>query len=299
MEEAVDSIKPLSTGLSRGLLGPILPHVPVPSISKKTEPAVPPFSRTATHITRDAVFGKQDKDFVNIDDQEQGAPVKHNFRAKARAFGSTDKGSSVTIAISPASEGRMVDLDDNMDEPTTLKTTKGRTSTKKKLVVDSETEDDTVEVPKNAVRVQDSLRSGPRTRVSTALANHLEIVAAAAINKSVLPVDDQTTIKKQPSRTAPKKKQAVSTSKRRTSLPTELTLPVSDDFHLLPVAQSFQVAQTDVPFKQATPCASQAVSPGLYVSDNMVQEVVSDLADKSDAQIGLLLLFWLTLLSRL
>ena len=80
-----------------------------------------------------------------------------------------------------------MDLDDEMNEPIALKTARGRASTKKKVVVDSETEDDNVEVPETAVHGQGSSQSGRRTHASTALADHLETVAAAAMLARFLP----------------------------------------------------------------------------------------------------------------
>jgi hypothetical protein len=318
MEEAVDPVKPTSVPPSSGLPEAIMADAPSPFIVTKTmDSAVPPFSRTETRITRDTVFGKQNEELSDIDIEEPPvtAPIKRNFRAKAGAFGSGDKLSSITVVTSPVSKGRVLDSDDDMDEPIALKAASGRASVKKrKVVVDSETEADDVEVLKTVVRRRNSPQNGRMTRASTTLADRLEKVAAAAMKKTIPPVDDQTTTistkqLKEPSRAAPEKKQAAPASKnldegsgyalkRRTSLAAaEVALPVSDDFHLLPMAQSVQAGLTSVLSENPDPTVLRDAFSRLYAS-NHIAEAASDKVDpgKPAAQIGLhLFLFWLKL----
>ena len=114
---------------------------------------------------------------------------------------------------------------------------------------------------------------------------------------------------KEPSRAAPEKKQAAPASKnldegsgyalkRRTSLAAaEVALPVSDDFHLLPMAQSVQAGLTSVLSENPDPTVLRDAFSRLYAS-NHIAEAASDKVDpgKPAAQIGLhLFLFWLKL----
>jgi len=303
--DEIDHVKPTLVALSSGLPNTITYDAASSVVEKTTGSAIPPLSRTKTQTTRHAVFGKQDEVLFNIDDEEhpEVVPVKRNLRVGAGVLGGGNKRSSITVVTSPPSKENIPDSDNEMDALIVLKAPSGRTAGKKNVVIDSETEGDDVDVLKNIARGQHSLQSGRRTRASKALADH-EIVAAAATNKSIPSAGNQmvATSTKQAKRngraTTDKRQAALAfkntgdasghAPKRRLSLAAaEVALPVSDDFHLLPIAQSVQAPD---PSKLSALSAIQNVFSGLYASDRVAPE--AEHVDKS-AQIGLhLLLLW-------
>jgi len=305
MEEVIDPIKRTTVPTSSGLPGwAILPVAPSPSNANKANDYVMhTFSRTNTQVVRDAVFGQPDEQLSDIDDEEhlEITRIRRDSERKAEDFDMGDRRSSTTVVTSPDFKGGITDSDHEMDKPIALKAAGGKASAKK-AVIDSETEDDDVEVPKITVPGQDSLRAGRRTRASTALADRLQTVAAAAAKTSVL-IDDHTTTTttkhvKRSGRAAlaPKVLENASgnaLSKQASPVAAKVALSVSDDFHPHPMAQSVQDAETALS-KRSTPHALESTISGLYATDHIPQAIPEKLnaVVKSTGQTGLHLLLF-------
>jgi hypothetical protein len=303
MEEAIVLVKPTTAPTSSGLPGwAIMPDAPSPSDANTTGSVPHPFSRTETQVPRDVAFGKLDE-LSNIDGEEdlETTPIKCDPKPKASGR------SSITIVTSPDLKGRITKSDDDMDKPIALKAAGGKKASAKKTIIESETEDYDVEVPKTIDLGWNPLRAGRRTRASAALAGRLEAVAAAAAKSSVARIDDHTTTAttkhiKRSDRAAPVSKTSTnSTGKallQKASLAAaEVALPVSDDLHPHPIAQSVGEPRITSPSERsATPRALDGAFSSFYTSDHTPQVLPDkvDAAGKSTVHIGLhLLLFQL------
>jgi hypothetical protein len=276
MEEVIDSVKVAAAPLSNGFPGwTITPDSSSSAMENKmTDFVRRPLSRTGTRVGRDAVFGKQDEELSDIADEEnpKNLSIKRDSRSKYGGFGKGDKRSSITVVTSPDTKDRKMDSDDDMDQSVALKTTGGRASAKR-AVIDPETEDDD-EVPKVTAQ------AGRRTRASTALADRLKIIAAAAMKTST---NDQAT-------TASTKRPGGAALVSKTLQHASLGL---DDPPLLPVAQLAQEPRAGGQSKRsAPPPALEDAFSGPHTSDHIPQAVADavDPVGKPTAQIGLHLL---------